>query len=194
MKLASENLGTNHPEYRSMESELAELRTRLAQETKLLATSFSTSRMISTDKEKELKAAIEAQKKRVLELRTERDRLAVLQRDVESVRAAYDAVARRHTMTNLESQATQANVSLLTAATPPLHPNRRADRYILLAVLLSAMLGLGAGVGLEILDRRVRTVDDVAGMLQLPVLAVIGRRKSLLQLGWRRQSSSVALR
>jgi capsular polysaccharide biosynthesis protein len=39
------------------------------------------------------------------------------------------------------------------------------------------VLGGGAAFGLERLDRRIRSADDLAEMLQLPVLGVIQRAK-----------------
>jgi capsular polysaccharide biosynthesis protein len=45
------------------------------------------------------------------------------------------------------------------------------------AIFLGTLCGLGAAIGLEILDRRVRSIHDVAEMLQLPVLGVIPQRK-----------------
>jgi capsular polysaccharide biosynthesis protein len=57
-----------------------------------------------------------------------------------------------------------------------------------MAVALGLVLGLGAAFGLEFLDRRVRGVDDLSEMLQLPVLVVIPNltaapRKGLARLG-----------
>jgi len=174
LKDASGNFGRNHPQYRSMESELAELKARLEAETRHVARSVSAAGAAGSDKEKELKAAIEAQRKRLLELRADRDQLAVLQRDVDAAKNAYSEVERRYTQTSLESQATQTNVFVLRPAVEPIEPsNPKVLRDILLAVVLGAMLGLGAAYFLETRDRHVLCVEDVAQMLQAPVLGVI---------------------
>src|SRR6266850_3506959 len=174
LKDASGNLGTNHPQYRSMESELAELKAKLETETRYVASGFSAARAVGSDKEKELTAAIEAQRKKLLELRADRDQLAILQRDVDVARNAYAEVERRSTQTSLESQATQTNVFVLRPAVEPIEPsNPKVLRDILLAVVLGAMLGLGAAYFLETRDRHVLCVEDVAQMLQAPVLGVI---------------------
>jgi capsular polysaccharide biosynthesis protein len=44
---------------------------------------------------------------------------------------------------------------------------------MLVALVLGIALGCGVAIGLEMLDRRVRSVDDVMEMLQLPVLGAI---------------------
>ena len=175
LKEAAVNLGTNHPRYRRMESELEELKLKLKSETQHVLGSYSASRAVGRDKEKELRAAIAAQKRKLLSLAGERDRLAVLQRDVDAAQQAYDAVTRRYNQTSLESQATQANVSVLTPAEPPLAPSfpKPLPKMVMLGVLLGIVLGVGAAFLLEKMDRRIRSADDLAEMLQLPVLGVV---------------------
>jgi succinoglycan biosynthesis transport protein ExoP len=190
LKDASGNLGRNHPQYQSMASELAELKASLANETRHVSSSFSATRSVGSDKEKETKAAIEAQRKKLLALRSERDELAVLQRDVEAAKNAYEAVEKRYTQTNLESQAAQTNVFVLRPATEPTEPSSpKKVPYTLAAILLGAMLGLGVAYVLELMDRRVRCVDDVAGLLQMPVLGVIERKASRGALSVRRRNA-----
>jgi chain length determinant protein EpsF len=185
LKTASVNLGVNHPQYKSMESELAELRVKLAAETKHVASSYATTKSVSADKERELKAAIEAQKQKLLELRGERDELAMLQRDVDSAQGAYDSVAQRFMQTNLESQANQTNVFILSPAVEPLEPSQpKILRYTAMAVFFSLLAGLGAAFGLEMLNRRVRCVEDLGEALGMPVLAVISPRRPVRPRRW----------
>jgi chain length determinant protein EpsF len=191
LKVAAGNLGRNHPEYRRMEAELEELKARLRSETQVITSGVSASRAINSDREKELKAAIDAQTRRLLELRSELDRMAILQRDVDAAKSAYDGIARRYMQTNLESQAPLTNVSVLTPAEVPLEPGRRTERYLQLALLASLALGLAAALWLEMVDRRIRCADDLAEMLKMPVIAVVkrGKRPSLA-----RPSAPLALR
>src|SRR5438445_131799 len=180
LKDASGNLGRNHPQYRSMESELAELKARLEAETRHVASSVSAAGTVGYGKEKEVKDELEAKRKRLLELRADRDQLAVLQRDVDAAKNAYAEVERRYTQTSLESQATQTNVFVLRPAVEPTEPSSpKVFRDSLGAVLLGAMLGLGAAYFLETRDRRVLCVDDVTQILQTPVLGVIRCGKTL---------------
>jgi chain length determinant protein EpsF len=184
---ASGNLGTNHPQYRRMESELAELKTRLDAETRYVASGFVVSGSVGKDKEAEIRAAIEAQKKRMLQLQGDRDQLAVLQRDVDAARQAHDAVTTRLNQASLESQANQANVSVLTPAIQPLAPTfpKPLRVVLLLAIAIGAACGVGAACAIEMLDRRIRSVEDLGEMLQVPVLGVIGDGQAHRQLGHR---------
>lgn len=171
---AGGNLGRNHPQYQRMESELAELKARLAAETRNISSGFSAARAVARDKEVSLLAAMEKQKQRLLELKRDRGELGVLQRDVEAAQKAYDAVSQRFNQASLESQSTQTNVAILSvAAAPASHASPKTTLNTLAAIFLGALLGVGAAFLLEFLDRRVRSVDDLSEILQLPALGVI---------------------
>lgn len=170
------NLGKNHPQYKRMESEIAALKKQLEAETRHVTSSFSATRSVSKDRESDLRAAIAAQKKKLLELRSERDQLAVLQRDVDAAQGAYESVSKRYIQTNLESQITQTNVSVLNPAIEPFQPSSpNIPRNMAIAFLAGILLGVAAAFLREMLDRRIRSAEDLADMLQLPVLAVIER-------------------
>jgi len=190
---AAINLGRNHPQYLRMESEIAALKQKLEAETRHVTSGFSTSRNIGKDKESDLKAAIEAQKRKLLLLKNERDQLAVLQRDVDAAKGAYDTVITRFNQTNLASQSTQTNVSVLTTAVEPLEPSYPKPFNITLLMSLAAgiVLGAGAALLLEMLDKRVRSVQDLTEMLQFPVLGVIERPRRRNRLAFWRHSTAL---
>src|SRR6266513_1147586 len=172
------NLGKNHPEYQRMESEIASLKQRLQAETRVITSGFTTAGAVSKDKEAQLTAEIEAQKKKVLGLMQARDQIAALQRDLETAQKAYESVSQRVAQSKLESQFAQTNVSILALASEPATPSfPNLLLNTIAAIFLGTLCGIGTALGLEILDQRVRSAHDVAEMLQLPVLGVIPRRK-----------------
>jgi len=191
---ANRNLGRNHPQFRGMEAELAELKARLAGEMRQVAGSFSTTRAVSTDRAVELRAAVEAQRKKLLGLRAERDQLAVLQRDAEAAKNAYEAVERRYNQTHLETQATQTSVFLLHPAVEPVTPSSPKPLRDSAAVLvIGLVLGMAAALLREMLDRRVRCVDDVSGLLEIPVLVVLGNEAKRRSIAVERPPARVPL-
>ncbi len=195
-KLKDSNLGSKHPQYLRMEAELAELRKSVEAETRRVTSGYSSSTAVNQVRQAELMAALEAQKKKVLQLKGGRDELAVLLRDVETAKRAYDAVSTRFNQTSLESQATQTNVSVLTPAVEPLEPSFPKPFVVTVSVLI--VLGLIAGgasaFGFEMLDKRVRSTHDLAEMLQLPVIGVIARTKPQSRLAFWRRGAVPALR
>jgi uncharacterized protein involved in exopolysaccharide biosynthesis len=142
---------------------------------------------VSTGREANLRSSIEEQKSKLLEIRSERDQLAVLQRDVDAAKNADDAVTKRLTEQELASHATQANVAVLTPAAPPLEPSfpKPLPKILALAAGLAIVAAFAAAFLLEMLSRRIRTPGDLAAVLPLPVLGVLtrsGRSSRLLQL------------
>ncbi len=190
------NLGKNHPQYQRAESEIATLKQKLEAETRHITSGFSTSRAVGRDKETELRTAIEAQKKKLLELKHQRDELAVLMRDVDAANKAYEAVSQRFNQTSLESQSTQTNVSVLTPAAEPNEPSSpKVMLNMMLSVFIGTLLGVGAALVLELLDQRIRSADDLGEMLQLPILGVIKKqpRRAPRRLAfWRRRAALTA--
>tara|TARA_R110001583_G_scaffold149274_1_gene301236 strand:+ start:26068 stop:27441 length:1374 start_codon:yes stop_codon:yes gene_type:complete len=167
-------LGPNHPELAKLDAELNALRQRVATEIRRVASSLGTNLRISAAREDEIAAAVEAQRARVLELKSHRDQIAVLQRDVDSAQRAYDLVAQRLAQSNLESQTQQTNVAVLTPATQPLLPaGPRKLIIIALGMLVGAILGVGAALLLELRDPRLRGTDDLTEIPGLPFLGGI---------------------
>ncbi|NMG46099.1 chain length determinant protein EpsF [Aromatoleum toluvorans] len=171
-------LGPNHPEVAKLAAVIASLRERIGAETQRVAASLGSASRMSAAREAEVAAAVAAQKARVLQLQANRDEIAVLQRDVESAQKAYDQVAQRLAATNLESQAQQINVAVLTPAAAPVWPSGpRLLLKLALALVVGGVLGVGSAVLIELIDRRVRGEDDLVVLPDVPVLgSVPGRR------------------
>jgi polysaccharide biosynthesis transport protein len=171
------NLGANHPQYQRAESELAMLKQKLAEETRRVSSAIDTAGRISKGKEGEIRASIETVKKRILDLKKGRGEIGVLMQEVETAQKAYDAVSLRVNQSNLESQTQQTNVAVLSPAVEPVDPSfPKLFLNIALAIFLGTMLGIGAALLRELVDRRIRSREDIEQMLNLNVLAELGAR------------------
>jgi capsular polysaccharide biosynthesis protein len=111
----------------------------------------------------------------VLHRRSQRNAAAGLLRDVENAQKAYDAVLQRASATALEAQNTsQPDISVVKAPTPPA---KASSIYLLINLFVAAFLAplLGALYALfrEAQDRRLRTIGDVTGLLQQPLLLML---------------------
>jgi succinoglycan biosynthesis transport protein ExoP len=178
LKNAGVNLGVNHPRYRSLEAQVDELKGRLAAETRRITNNFAVAKNVGLRTQAELTSAIAAQKRKLIDLKSKRDQMDLLKADLDRAQAAYDASARRLTQTSMESRSTDTNVTVLSPAVAPTEPSfpKPLPVMLIVGVVLGAVAGIGAAVLLEMIDRRVRSPEDLADMLQLPVLGVIGRR------------------
>jgi capsular polysaccharide biosynthesis protein len=108
---------------------------------------------------------------------------------------AYEGVSQRLTQSRLESQFTQTNVSVLTLASEPIEPSFPNLLLNLAAsIVLGGFLGIGAVLGLEIIDRRVRSTRDLAELLRLPMLGVVPRRRRRRRLSFTRRKPALQAR
>jgi uncharacterized protein involved in exopolysaccharide biosynthesis len=171
-------LGDAHPQVVEAKASLAELRSRLDVETRRVTGGVGVTNAINRQREAEIKAALEAQRARVLRLKGLRDEAAVLQRDVENAQRAYDAIINRVSETGLESRANQINAYGLSDAVPPTKPSfPNIPLNGALGFFVGSILAVGVALVLEAMDRRVRVVSDITSALGLPVVGVVPRAK-----------------
>lgn len=168
------NLGKNHPQTQRTEAELATLKTQLDSEIRKITSSIETTYQVGKQREAQLQGALAGQKARVLALNKQRDELNVLRRDIESAQRAFEIVSQRASQTSIESQTNQTNIGVLNAATAPADPSKpKLFLNILVSIFLGALLAVGLALMLELANRRVRSADDLADALNLPVLGTI---------------------
>ncbi|MDZ7891353.1 MAG: chain length determinant protein EpsF [Rhodoferax sp.] len=178
----SGNLGKNHPQILRSEAELATLKAQLDAETRKITASIDTTYQVGKQREAQLQGALAAQKARVLELNKQRDELNVLRRDIESAQRAFEIVSQRASQTNIESQTNQTNIAVLNPASPPPSPSKpRVLINVLVSVFLGTLLGVGLALLLELMNRRVRSTDDLVEALELPVLGAISSASGMFK-------------
>ena len=169
-----QRLGTNHPQYQSVKAEADKISANLAGQIRSTSSSVGNNAAIMQQREAAVRGALAAQKARVLEMNRSRDELGVLVKDVESAQRAFDATSQRFSQTRLEGQSEQSDIAVLNPATAPLNPaGPRVVLNTLLALFLGAMLGVAFAMLTEMIDRRVRSENDLAEVLQVPVFGVI---------------------
>lgn len=177
---SSGNLGKNHPQTQRTESELATVKAQLEQEIRKVTSSIETTYQISKQREEQLHAALNAQKSRVLVLNKQRDELNVLRREVESAQRIFDSMSARASQSSVESQTNQTNIAVLNPAVAPTSASKpRVLLNIVVAMFLGSLLGIGLALALELNNRRVRSSEDLADALDVPLL---GQLSSITQM------------
>jgi len=180
----SQRLGHNHPSYVGAKAEVEKLRAELNKHIRVATNT-------AINQESAIRAALEEQKAKVLTLNRARDDLLPLIKDVEGAQQAYNTAMQRLNQTSLEGQSNLSSVSILdTAKIPDIPDSPKVLLNMALSVILGTLLGLGFGLLAEMVDRRVRSAEDLVDILQVPVLGIIKReekkRRRLLQLAWPR--------
>jgi succinoglycan biosynthesis transport protein ExoP len=185
----STRFGDNHPQVVESRASLTELRSRLEQETKKVTGGVAVSNTINRQRESDVRRSLEEQRGKVLKMKAVRDQGMVIMQDVGNAQRAYDAVLQRFTQTSLEGQSTQSNLNVLTQAVPPIEPSGpRVLFNTLFATFGGTLAGLLLAFGLEFLDRRVRSIEDLSESLGLPVIGVMPKPGSKGMLGKGRTS------
>ncbi|HYC36410.1 MAG TPA: chain length determinant protein EpsF [Usitatibacter sp.] len=170
----STRLGPNHPQYKQQASEIAALRARLGGEMSRIVSSSRNATAQSAARTAELQKALAEQRKRVVELRDARNHSFVLQREVETAQKAYEAALARYLVNKVEAGARSTNVTVLNPASEPMrHSKPKTLLNIILGVLVGTVLGLGVVFLLELLDRRVRSAEDLEAGLDAPLLGTL---------------------
>lgn len=191
----SKRVGANHPDYLRLQAEVASYKTKLALELGTATRGVGATAGAARQRVNELSSAFERQKARVLELKQQREEASLLARDLENAQRVYDSALQRYGQTRMEAQSTQTDIAILNPAVAPGSPSKpRVFLNILIALFMGTMLGVGTGFLVELLDRRVRSAQDIAG-LDIPVLGEVASRSrlaALLQRLFRRNRTALA--
>ncbi len=171
---ASATMGANHPQMQRMRAELAAMRSRLAAESARVGSASAASGAASRARQRELQQAVAAQKARVIATNKQRGELSVLQREVATTQKAFETVSASADQSRLQSMTTQNNVIFLGSAVEPLEKAGPSTRQALLVAAVGGLLlGMAGAVLLELVNRRVRSVDDLSMITHLPILASV---------------------
>jgi uncharacterized protein involved in exopolysaccharide biosynthesis len=174
--------GKNHPEYQRAVAQLDSIKRDLDGAIRTATRSVATTASAAQQRLEGLRSAVATQKTRVLEMKKQRDEIAVLVRDVENAQRIYDSALQRYGQTRMEAQSTQTDIAVLNPAIAPTQPSKpRVILNLLLSLFLGTLLGVGTGFLVELLDRRVRSGQDIAAGLDIPVLAEVRRAGGLIE-------------
>lgn len=173
----AQRLDKNHPQYQSAKAEVDKLRAELAAQVRQTSETVSANANILRQRGDEAAAALRAQRDKVLRLNRARDEMTVLSKEVDSAQRAYDTVAQRLAVTNIEAQANQSDVAVLTPALAPFKPyGPKMMLNTLIGLAAGLLLGVGGAILLELIDRRVRSGHDLRESSGLVLLGTIGPR------------------
>lgn len=174
MRELNSRLGESHPQVIEQRAKLAELRARIEAATARASGSVAVTASVSQGRVAQVRAALEAQRTKVLQLKSIRDEAAVLQRDVENAQRAYAGMQQRVSQANVESQNTLTNVSVIKRASePPAPSSPNMRRNALVGVFIGTLLAVAIAMLRELLDRRLRTATDVTAELKQQLLVML---------------------
>jgi polysaccharide biosynthesis transport protein len=172
-------VGDRHPSVAEQRNILNELRARIDAATTRASSTIGVESRIAAERAASVQAALNAQRAKVMEVKSKRDQARRLQLDLELARKTYDAAVIRTTETVLDSGASRGTVSVVKAATIPAKAAfPRPAVNVPASIVMGLLLGIAAAFWRESRDRRLRLDQDVYDMLEQPLLGVISSGKN----------------
>ena len=174
LKELNARLGSQHPQVIELQANINELQARIDSETQRVKQSVGINNSVNESRVGQVRAALDAQREKILKLKQTRDQASVLMADIENAQKAYDILQARYSQTALESRTDQGTVSILKVPTPPADASfPRVILFSVAALFFGFMLGVGGAVAREMSDRKLRSEDDVLATLDAPFMGVM---------------------
>jgi chain length determinant protein EpsF len=175
----SKRLDKNHPQYKQAEAEVSSLHQQIQSEVQRVLNSINSGTSASKQRDALLASSLAAQKAKVLELKQQHDEISVLSHEVENAQKAYDSAMQRSVQTHMESEVNQTNISILNPALPPQNASKpKILLNLVISLFLGGLLGVMISLITELIDRRIRSAQDMTELVGIPVFAVVGLQNS----------------
>ncbi|MBU1222283.1 MAG: chain length determinant protein EpsF [Gammaproteobacteria bacterium] len=183
LAVLANRVGANHPDFIRLQAEVNSYKAKLANELNTATRGVGATAGAARQRFGELSGAFERQKAKVLELKQQREEATLLARDLENAQRIYDSALQRYGQSRMEAQSTQTDIAVLNpAVTPTAASKPRVMFNLLLAVFFGTLLGVSLGFLVELLDRRVRSGQDIVAGLGIPVLGEVTRSSRVLEI------------
>ncbi len=170
-----------HPEMLSLRSQISELDRQIARENSNVAgariNALRNDYQAALAAERALQSRVSQLKGDVLNLRGRSIRYAILQRDVDTNRALYDALLQRYKEIGVAGGIGTAPVSIVDRADPPKDPFKpKLGMNLLIGLTLGFVLGMLVAIGLEYLNDTIKSREDVRNKLGLACLGTVPKK------------------
>jgi polysaccharide biosynthesis transport protein len=162
-----------HPQTIQAITQLEQLRSALTDTLRNAGNILNTQYQAAVDAETKLTEALKEQEKVALDLNKIAIPYNVLQREVDSDRAMYDAINARLRETNVSIGVEAIPFRIVQEPLAAKPVPRPLLKWLGLGLFLGIALGAGTIFGLDMLDSSLRYVDQAENFLKLPVLAVV---------------------
>ena len=177
-----EKLETFKPDYPAMvqiKNRISEIDRQLGTEVKTIRGALKSAYESSLAQETEMKARIETLKTEALDLQKRSIQYNTLKREVETNRGLYNGLLQRYKEVDVAGGVGANNVFIIDKAELPDAPS---SPLIMRSILLSVLLGLGAGIGsavlLDKMDDVIVSMEEAERLSGMSILGVIPKTKT----------------
>lgn len=183
--------GEGHPSVRLLRESLAEFRKRLDEKQKDIVDAYVDRLRQESEllehKRNELRNAYDKQFRLATEVSSQALQLASLEDALKRTEKLCDILDERIKEVNLSEEVGAMNVSIMEVAGPSPKPSYPVpSKFLAIGLILGSLVGFGLAWLRDLLDHRLRSVDEIAATLQLPVLGALpyfGERQAKADAG-----------
>lgn len=173
----------DHPDMLSIRSRIDELDRQIARETSNVASGringLQADYRAALAAERALQARVSQLKGEVLDLRGRSIRYTILQREVDTNRALYDALLQRYKQIGVAGGVGVAPVSIVDRAEVPRIPVKpNLFLNLLLGFGFGLVAGIAAAIGIEFINDTIKSREDVRKKLSLACLGAVPRTRA----------------
>lgn len=177
-------LGVRHPKYIAINDERQALMEKMQKES---ATAFEMLGTVDTrlmQQEKAIESEIAIYQKKTFENKKHRDVISSYQRQLESVQKIYNSAIQKFDELLMTSNVAISDASVMQwAELPEKHSKPLLRNNLVFGLLAGLVFGLGLAFLLELMNRRVRCLEDLEREFDEPVMAKIGFDEKLTESG-----------
>ncbi len=170
--------GEGYPRVKLLNASLADLRERRDKQQANIVEAYVDAQRQEADllqhKRDELKAAYDEQFGLATEVSSQTVALEGLRDELTRAESASDLVDEQIKQLNLSEEAVAArNVSIMEVATPGFQSYPEQSKFLGLGVVLGGLIGFGLAWLRDLLDHRLRSIDEIAQAVQLPIVGTL---------------------
>lgn len=188
----STRYGHRYPQIVTINRELEDIDGQIRAEIDRIVLSLDNAVHIADQRVAALHSALNTARQELAENNSAIVHLRELQREADASRALFEAFLNRFRQTHETQGLAQADASILAHATTPHDPSTpNIPVNLSLALLVSAMIGLGVIAGVELRDTGLHTHGDVERQLGLTLIASLQDLQPSRLSQWRHKSEPI---
>jgi len=193
LKALLEHCTEEHPATQALRGKIEKIDLQLKEEAvKFAETYLDVIRLKWTtaeQEEAELQASLDAQEAAARELYVLAEEYSILELNVNRAQNGCEVVDNRIKEINVTDDVGALNINILEIARPAVSPSKpQKARVMAMALLLGLMLGGGLALLRDMMDSRLRSTDEIAAALDLPVIGIVPMMSAKLSVPYRGQT------